>query len=230
MNLFGYSLADLVPFSLETWYALIAAYNRDQPAAVAGGMGVGLVLLWLTARGGRRPLGTALALLGLCWLWIAWEFLHRELGTLLWAADWLAGGFALQGLLLLVAAVLLPEDHLVATGRWPGGGWWLLAVAVLLLPLLAWAVGRAWPAVGWFGTAPDATVIGTFGALSLVPARVAWPLLVVPVIWGLFSAGLLQVLGDPLWPAPLLASAFAPLPLLFRRRTANRATGTAPSD
>lgn len=225
MDLFGYNPADLVPFSRETWYALIAAYNRDQPSAVAGGMGVGLVLLWLNARGGRRRLGAALALLGLCWLWIAWAFLYRELGTLLWAADWLAGGFAVQGLLLMVAAVLLPEDHLAATGRWPAAGWWLLVVAVLLLPLLAWATARPWAAVGWFGSAPDATVIGTLGVLALLPGRVVLPLLPLPVGWCVLSAGMLQVLGDPLWPLPLLGLGAVPLLYWHQRRGA---TATRP--
>jgi hypothetical protein len=165
----------------------------------------------------------ALVLLGLCWLWIAWAFLHQALGTLLWAADWLACGFALQGLALLAAALVSPSVPRAPGGRL-GPGWWMLAFAVLLLPVLQWAVGRDWLAIGWFGSAPHATVIGTLGVLSLTPGPIAWPLLAVPLLWCGLAAGMLHVFQDPLWPLPLLAAALGGL---LRRRSPRAAAGSA---
>ena len=213
----GYALADLVPFSRETWFALVAGYNREHLPAVGAGLGVGVLLLWLTARPECRRPRVALALLGLCWVWIGWAFLHRELGALLWAADWLAWGFAGQGLLMLAAALQPASDPGRRTG-WAAPGWWMLACAVVLLPALARATGGGWSSIGWFGSAPDATVLGTLGVLTLLPGRSAWLLLPVPVLWCALSAGMLYVFGDPRWPLPLCAAALTML-LLARART-----------
>jgi|GEM_PF-2266946 len=179
MDWLSYAPADLVPFSRETWLALLAAYNRQHLPALPAGIGVALAVLWLTRVGGSRRLRLALVLLGGCWLWIAWAFLYQALGTLLWAAPWLAWGFAAQGLLLVLAAALLPLSAPVAVASWRMPGWWLLVAAVVVWPALAWAAGRDWLAVGWFGSAPDATAVGTLGVLAhagaqrLAPAGVA---------------------------------------------------------
>jgi hypothetical protein len=209
MDWLSYGLADLVPFSRDTWLALVAAYNRQHLPVVSAGVGIGLLALWLTAVGGPWRLRSGLALVGLCWLWIAWAFLHRELGSLLWAADWLAWGFAAQGGLLVLAAAMVSASWSIAAPAWRAPGWWLLAAAVLLLPVMAWAAGRGWYAVGWFGTAPDATAIGTLGMLTLLRGRVALPLLLLPLLWCALAAAVLHVFDDPLWPLPLLAAALA---------------------
>jgi len=225
MDWLGYSPADMVPFSGETWRALIAGYNDDHVPAVIGGMALGLALLRLTAGGAPRLLRATLALLGLCWLWIAWAFLHQALGMLLWAADWLAWAFAAQGaLLLLCAAVPLTGETTTRTRsgsppRYPPAAWWLLAAAVLLWPALELAVGRDWTALGWFGSAPDATAAGTLAVAAMTPGGRAWLLLPVPVLWCLVSSAMLGVFEAPLWWLPLMPPLLAgPLRWLGRRR------------
>jgi len=224
MDWLGYSPADLVPFSGETWLALLARYNEDHLPAVIAGMALGLVLLRLTAGRSPRPLRPVLALLGLCWLWISWTFLHQALGTLLWAADWLAWAFAVQGALLLLCAglpytgAMTPRPRLGSPLRYPPPAWWLLATAVLLWPVLELAVGRVWTALGWFGTGPDATAAGTLAVAAMTPGRRAWLLLPVPVLWCLVSSAMLGVFEAPLWWLPLVAPLLVgPLSWLERR-------------
>jgi hypothetical protein len=71
------------------------------------------------------------------------------------------------------------------------------------LPLLAWATGQPWRSIGWFGGAPDPTAVATLGLLLVLPVRLGWLLLPLPLIWCLLASVLGRVLGDPLWPLPL---------------------------
>jgi hypothetical protein len=99
--------------------------------------------------------------------------------------------------------------------------WWLLAAAVLLWPALDAGAGGDWTAAGWFGTAPDATAVGTLAIAAMTPGRRAWLLLPVPLLWCLMSASMLSVFAAPLWWLPLGAAALTgPLLWLGRRRTA----------
>jgi len=226
MALLGYSPADLVPFSHQAWLVLIARYNQDHGPAVIAGMALGLLLLRLAAGRSPRRLRAALALLGLCWLWVAWTFLHQALGTLLWAADWLAWGFTAQAALLLLSAArplafeetARPRPTLVR-GSLPMA-WWLLTAAVLAWPVLELVVGRAWAALGWFGTAPDATAVATLAVAAMTPGRRAWLLLPLPLLWCLIASAMLGVFDDALWWLPASAALLTgPLFWLERRRT-----------
>jgi hypothetical protein len=211
MDWLGYSPADLVPFSLDTWLRLVAAYNAAHLSAVLGGLAAGMAVLWLAAGAAAWRSRPALALLGGCWLWVAWAFLHRALGPLLWAADWLALGFAVQGALLLLSA-LLPLRGSAQPPRWARlAGWCLLACGVVLLPLAQGLLGRELAAVGWFGTSPTPTALATLGLVALLPGGRAWPLLPLPVLWCLLASAMLGVFAEPLWPLPGAAAAAAVL-------------------
>ncbi len=222
MDWLDYSPADLVPFSQDAWRALIADYNRAHWPWVLAGVAMGLLLLGLTAGATRWRLRAALALLALCWLWIGWAFVHQALGRLLWAADWLAWGFAAQGALLLAVAGLGGVAPQAQRRGSAAPAWWLLAFAVLGLPLLAFAAGRPWPALGGFGTTPDATAIGTLAVAAMLAGPSAWLLRLLPMLWCLLSTAMLQVLDEPLWPLPLLAVGFAAVLSWRRRRTTAR--------
>jgi hypothetical protein len=210
MDWFSYGPADLVPFSRGAWLTLLGRYNQEGFGWVAAGLAtvlaVGLLsrlALGPTPSASRTIQRLLPALFGLCWLWIGWAFFHQALGTLLWAADWLAWGFAAQGLALLVAALLPLRDDATATGWRAAAGWGLLLVALIGLPLLAWATGQPWRSIGWFGGAPDPTAVATLGLLLVLPVRLGWLLLPLPLIWCLLASVLGRVLGDPLWPLPL---------------------------
>ncbi len=78
------------------------------------------------------------------------------------------------------------------------------------MPLLGylvglWFGGRVWFGLELFGSAPDPTAVATLGLMAIVRPRFAWILVILPTLWCLTSAATLAVLGDPLWPLPLLA-------------------------
>jgi hypothetical protein len=78
----------------------------------------------------------------------------------------------------------------------------LFLVALIGLPLLAWATGQPWRSIGWLGSAPTPTAVGSLGLLLILRPRLGWLLLPVPLLWCLLASLLGQVLGDPLWPLP----------------------------
>ncbi len=152
---------------------------------------------------------------GVCWVWIAWAFHWHSYAPLNWAGAYFAAAFALQGVLLIVSAVDLGirGDEQPAAQAWDSlawSGYALIAFAVIGMPLLGylvglWFGGRVWFGLELFGSAPDPTAVATLGLMALVRPRFAWILLILPTLWCLTSAATLAVLGDPLWPLPLLA-------------------------
>jgi hypothetical protein len=110
----------------------------------------------------------------------------------------------------------------------PPAAWWLLAAAVLLWPLLQLGTGRDWTALGWFGSAPDATAVGTLAVVAMTPGRRAWLLLPVPAVWCLVSATMLGVFDDPLWWLPAAAAALTGPLLWLTRRERQGPSGLPP--
>jgi hypothetical protein len=152
---------------------------------------------------------------GVCWVWIAWAFHWHSYALLNWAGAYFAAAFALQGVLLIVSGVDLGlrRGDQPAAQAWDSlawSGYALMAFAVIGMPLLGylvglWFGGRVWFGLELFGSAPDPTAVATLGLMALVRPRFASILLILPTLWCLTSAATLAVLGDPLWPLPLLA-------------------------
>src|SRR5690349_7321612 len=91
-----YRLSDFLLFSPETYFRLFELHNEAlwpwQMAAVIAG----LALL-----AGRR---LAFLIAGAAWLSVAALWLLERYASINWSAEWLAYGFALQALLLWLAA------------------------------------------------------------------------------------------------------------------------------
>lgn len=191
-----YRLSDFVLFSPRTWYRMLELYNRDvwplQIAALVAGLAV-LVSLHRDPAPGRW----IAALLGVCWLWVAWAFHLERYASINWAATWLAAGFAIEALMLLwsgvVAGRLRLGPPIDAAGR---SGIGLLALALFMQPLIAPLSARPWTQAEVFGIAPDPTVVATLGILLLAP-RPPWLLLIFPVLWCAVSGLTLLALGAP---------------------------------
>ncbi|MFL6675528.1 MAG: DUF6064 family protein [Massilia sp.] len=200
-----YSLSDFLMFSARTYFRLLELYNRAVwPAHLAAAAG-GIALVVCALRGGERAGRDAALLLGLCWLWVGWAFHAQRYATINSAAPYFAGGFAVQGLLLLWTGAVRGHELLGGASGRARFGRVLLLLAVLGYPLLAPATGRPWPQAELFGIAPDPTAAATLGFL-LLSRRAGWPCWIVPLLWCAISGATLWTMHTPeAWVLPLIA-------------------------
>jgi len=222
-----YRLDSFLLFSARTYQRLVESYNAEvwplQMIALMAGIGL---LLWLGRAHSARRDRVVFVLLALAWWWLAWGFLHRRFAAINWSADHAALLFVLQGAALLWVALarrgavrrrrLSPTDPIAIT---------LIVLGVVVYPWIAPMLGRPWQQAEVFGVMPDPTAIATLGFLLLAePPRRA--LLIVPVLWCLFSGAMLWALrAVHAWVPPAVAL-LAVVCLLWRRRLmAQRPTG-----
>ena len=200
-----YSLSDFLMFSARTYFRLLELYNRAVWPAHLAAAAAGIAIVVCALRGGARAGRIAALLLALCWLWVGWAFHAQRYATINSAAPYFAGGFAVQGLLLLWTGAVRRHELLGgASGRARLGGV-LLLLAVLGYPLLAPATGRPWLQAELFGIAPDPTAAATLGFL-LLSRRAGWPCWIVPLLWCAISGATLWTMHAPAaWVLPLIA-------------------------
>jgi hypothetical protein len=189
-----YQLSDFLLFSPETYFRLFELHNQAlwpwQVAAILAGF----AMLAVTG----QPL--ALLFAGAAWLLAAWLWLYESYATINWAAEWLAGGFALQGLLLWIYA--FDRELRPTSGPGRSVGFMLVICALLLQPLLPWMLGRPWEQGEVFALTPGPTVVATLGLLLAL--RAPWLLLVLPLIWCILDGATLWTMKAPIfWLLPL---------------------------
>lgn len=189
-----YQLSDFLLFSPETYDRLFALHNEAlwpwQVAAVIAGFAM-LVLV-------GQPL--ALLFAGAAWLLTAWFWLYERYATINWAAEYLAYGFALQGLLLWIYAFDRELQPTSGPGR--SVGFMLVICALILQPLLPWMLGRSWQQGEVFALTPGPTVVATLGLLLAL--RAPWLLLVLPLIWCAIDGVTLWTMKAPaFWLLPI---------------------------
>ena len=198
-----YDLRDLLLFSPRTYTRLFELHNLEWWPLPLVALALGLALFALTWHGGSRAARVALALLGACWLWVAWAWQLERYAPINWAADVFAWAWAAQGVLLLMAAAL-PRSR-PASRRQRLAGLLLLAYAVVLHPLWAPLLERGWAQAEVFGMAPDPTALVTLGVLLAL--RVPPGLYGLPAAWCLLSGATLWAMALPeFWVAPLGAA------------------------
>ena len=90
--------------------------------------------------------------------------------------------------LSIIAVTFPPRERGTAIGIWAGTS----ALALAIGPL----VGRAWTQAGIFGVAPDPTAVATLG-VALMADRVAWNIVVVPLVWCVVSGATLWTMASP---------------------------------
>lgn len=180
----SYSLTDFLLFAPRTYYRLFALHNADLwPLHLAVLVaGAGLLVLVFADRPAWR--GRVIAvLLAAAWLFVAWAWLLERYDGINFAGRWFALAFAIEGALIILFGVwgnrLRPAPRAHPAGM-AGAG--IFAAALALYPLLGVAFGRGLATAEVFALAPDPTAVGTLGLL-LVPARVPWLLLPIPLAW-----------------------------------------------
>jgi len=213
----------VLPFTVEQFFGVFAAYNRATWPAPLLAYGAAAVTLALALRGGRAAGRAVPALLAALWAFTGVAY-H-------WAF------FAPINPMARIAAVLfVAQAGLLLWLGWRGAvafgpprprrdvaiGLALVAYAAVLYPLLGELAGHGWPAGPSFGVTPCPLVIFTCGLLLLAQGRVPPALLVVPLLWsaiGGSAAVLLDVPQD--WMLPVAGATAAVL--LLRRPRVSRA-------
>lgn len=190
-----YTLSDFLMFSPRAYYRLIERYNLalwpGQLAALAAA--AALPLLLRTPRLRRHALP---GLLALAWLWVAWAFLWQRYADINWAARGFAAAFALQGVLLGVAAGV-PATGGGSAPRRPAAGIGILLLGLGIYPLLAPLQGHGWARAELFGLLPEPTAIGTLGAVGLSDLPRRGVLLVIPALWCVVGGLTLLAMRSP---------------------------------
>lgn len=208
MEILSYSLADLIPFSRETYFRLFERYNVAVWPAPIVGLALGMMSAFAMRRPGHRGLRAAILIMAFCWLWIGGVFMMRWYFPLTWVGAYFAVGFGLQGVLM---AILLRGRELI---RQPEATSWewrialsMVFFALFIQPLLGFFAMRAWYSLEVFGSAPDPTVVATLGLLLIIRHPLRWLLAIIPLTWCVLSGATLFVLSAPVWPVMLLAGA-----------------------
>jgi hypothetical protein len=212
-----YTFRDLLLFSSRTYYRLFEIYNDAiRPAQdLAGFLGfILLVELWRRSRAASRPIA---GLLAAGWLWTGVAFLAKRYATINWSAEYFAWAFGVEAALLLILGVarrdLVFERPSDLRGRIGLG---LFLFAAVVVPLVDPILGRGWKGCQFFLLCPDPTAIGTLGLLLSARGR-RWPLMIVPVLWCLYTAIFLLAMKSPEWWIAPLAAGVAVVATRFPR-------------
>lgn len=188
-----YRLSDFLLFSPQTYFRLFELHNQALwPWQVATGI-AGLAMLLLV---GQR---IAVMIAGAAWLAVAWLWFFDRYATINWAAEWIAAGFALQGLLLWHAVWRDKPPADDRHGRL--AGFVLMTIGLFLQPLMPLLLGRPWQQGEVFALMPGPTVTATLGLLLAV--RAPWYLFALPLLWCAIDGATLWTMATPdVWLLP----------------------------
>lgn len=182
-----------LPFTVDEFLAVFAAYNR---ALIIGAAGLWLVAIGVLIRAARRPRRASGALslfLAALWSWNAVAY-HALFFTSINPAAWLfAGAFLLQA--ILFAATHRNFEYFSATGLRAATGV-ALVVYALAYPFLTIASGHTYPATPTFGV-PCPTAILTIGVLMTAGAGPPTWLAIIPTLWAFIGGSAAILLGVP---------------------------------
>lgn len=194
-DLATYSLNDFIPFTPEVYFRLFMRLNEAVwPAHLAAALVAGLIV-WSTIRGRGRTVGILLAI---CWGWVGWVYHFELYANLNWAGTYSGWAFVVQSVLLMAYGVAGRLDR-PGEGALDGPSRMALALAVFALvifPFFSPLNGRGWGGLRVFGIAPAPTALATLGFV-LTADQTRWLLVVIPVLWCLWSGATGWVVGDP---------------------------------
>lgn len=189
-----------LPFTIQQFLAVFAAYNRAIWPAPVVAYALGLAAVVLAIR--RPPVSgrTISTILAIFWLWMGAVY-HILFFSEINPAAYLFGGlFLVQGLLFLIAGGLLGNlDFQIRADLSGIAGGVLVLYAMVIYPALGTFLGHGYPAAPVFGVAPCPTTIFTFGLLLWTRGRAPGWLFIIPALWsaiGFLAALQLGILED----------------------------------
>jgi hypothetical protein len=216
----SYGLSDFLLFSPRTYYRLIQRHNEALWPAQILSLALGLFILVLLRRPIPRQGRIISAIFAGVWAWTAWAFLWNRYVTINWAAAYAVPLFALE--VLLFGWIGTVKGRLAyRASRDAAGvvGMSLLVVGLAIYPLLAPIFGRPWQQAEVFGVSPDPTALATLGLLALAEGPRRGALMVVPMLWSLFSGATLLAMGSPEAWVQLSAPLVLLIGIAWSRRT-----------
>ncbi|MCR6629161.1 MAG: DUF6064 family protein [Magnetospirillum sp.] len=214
-----YGLQDFLLFSPATWGRLLEAHNAALWPLHLVTLAAGLSLPFLCRGATRARRAVAAFILAACWLWVAASFFLARTATINWAAPWFALLFAVEAALLLFGSIVSMRTDFRPLRDHAGTA--LFLVFLLAQPMAGLLAGRPLRQAELFGIMPDPTALGTLGLVILLPGRLAWLLVPIPMLWCLVAGATLWTLGAPdAWVPPAMAAAAAIL--LAMRKQRNR--------
>jgi len=211
-----YALSDLLMFTLEVYQRLFIRLNTDAWPWQAVVVLAGLAVIPLLLQPGAPYRRGALVLMALAWAGSGAGFLMTYFAPINWPAQPAGVAFLIQaGLILLLACSRFVPAGLSLQGREGRSFVNLWLFVLLLMPWMSALDAGAWRAVALFGMTPDITALG-WVVFSLRVARpVRWLLLIIPLLWCLFSLLTLWELGASLMLLVPLSGLLAGLLALF---------------
>ena len=210
-----YTFRDLLLFSARTYYRLFEIYNEAiRPAQDLAVLLAIIIVLLLWRRSGARSRPIA-ALLAAGWLWTGVAFLAKRYATINWSAAYFAWAFGIEAALLLLLGVARSDVVFERPADLRGRvGIGLFLFAVVAAPLADPLLGRGWQGCQFLLLCPDPTAVGTLGLLLCARGR-RWPLMIVPVLWCLYTAIFLLAMKSPEWFVAPLAAGLAVIATRF---------------
>ena len=213
-----YAPQDFLLFSPRVYYRLIELHNEALWPLQVAALACGLLLLFLTLRGGAAASRVVFAILGALWMWIAWSFLWERYATINWVVAYAAPLYAAQGLALIWCGAISERLRLApVTGLVAGATAVLIATAVIGYPLIAPLMGRPWTAAETFGIFPEPTALATLAVLACVPRGSAL-LMIIPLLWCVLASEILWLLRSPDFFVPATVALIAVFLAILRRR------------
>lgn len=188
----------MLPFTVEEFYAVFAAYNAAiwpaQVVAYALGLAAAAVLVF-ARRFAAPPLAHQFVCvaLALMWLWTGVAYHALFFSAVNPAAYAFAALSVAEGLALLVASRRL--RFIAATPLDFGLGFFFIVYALVLYPLIGAWMGHSYPAAPVFGVAPCPVAIFTFGVLLQTQGRPSWWVIVPAFVWSLIGGSAAILLG-----------------------------------
>jgi hypothetical protein len=178
-----YNLSDFLMFSPEIYWRLMERYNRDVWPFQLVALVAGCVLLWLAAAPRPGAQRIVAVVLSAAWLWTGWAFAWQRYAAINWAAQYLAGAFGVEALLLLIAAMLdrggVAERVNPVARR---AGLLAIAIGVFVYPVMGLLFGRPLVQSEVFGLMPDPTALTTLGLLLALRIRFRAWLAILPAL------------------------------------------------